>query len=107
MCWCRPEIRTPNCDRVECHPPGKDLRVHSWPSFDVASQDLQIEGYEIKNVNVTFDEPIPEPDPVVFIPVGEYPAHDGVLTNIDTGERIQVFESVDVTQKVVDSWLRS
>jgi hypothetical protein len=21
MCWCRPEIRTPNCGRPECHPP--------------------------------------------------------------------------------------
>ena len=23
MCWCRPEIRTPDCGRPECHPPGK------------------------------------------------------------------------------------
>lgn len=23
MCWCRPEIRTPECDRPNCHPPGK------------------------------------------------------------------------------------
>jgi hypothetical protein len=22
MCWCRPEIRTPKCDRPLCHPPG-------------------------------------------------------------------------------------
>lgn len=21
MCWCRPEIRTPCCGRLECHPP--------------------------------------------------------------------------------------
>lgn len=20
MCWCRPEVRTPNCGRLECHP---------------------------------------------------------------------------------------
>lgn len=23
MCWCRPEIRTPQCDRPGCHPPAK------------------------------------------------------------------------------------
>lgn len=23
MCWCRPEIRTPQCDRPGCHPPTK------------------------------------------------------------------------------------
>jgi len=23
MCWCRPEIRTPQCNRPGCHPPAK------------------------------------------------------------------------------------
>lgn len=25
MCWCRPEIRTPNCGRAECFPHFKDI----------------------------------------------------------------------------------
>lgn len=23
MCWCTPEIRTPNCGKINCHPPVK------------------------------------------------------------------------------------
>lgn len=23
MCWCTPELRTPNCGKPNCHPPGK------------------------------------------------------------------------------------
>lgn len=27
MCWCRPEIRTPNCGRAECIPRAKGVGV--------------------------------------------------------------------------------
>jgi hypothetical protein len=26
MCWCRPHMRTPDCGRPECHPPGQPDR---------------------------------------------------------------------------------
>lgn len=27
MCWCRPEIRTPNCGRIGCYPPDKSKEL--------------------------------------------------------------------------------
>lgn len=29
MCWCRPEVKTPNCGRTECAPPRNE------PDFNV------------------------------------------------------------------------
>lgn len=27
MCWCTPEIRTPNCGAIGCHPPRNETLV--------------------------------------------------------------------------------
>ena len=45
MCWCRPEVRTPNCGRVECHPPktGK-AQPQTVTMLDLIERTRELEG---------------------------------------------------------------
>jgi hypothetical protein len=38
MCWCRPEIRTPNCGRPECHPVVQTMIQQEKPEVTLLQQ---------------------------------------------------------------------
>lgn len=45
MCWCRPEIRTPQCNRPGCHPPAKPKN----PTFyDTVTSSPQWKAWEVE-----------------------------------------------------------
>lgn len=51
MCWCRPEIRTPQCNRPGCHPPAKPKH----PTFyDTVTSSPQWKAWESEQMRRSF-----------------------------------------------------
>jgi hypothetical protein len=41
MCWCTPEIRTPNCGKIGCYPPRDEELVRENKIMKEALQEIK------------------------------------------------------------------
>lgn len=62
MCWCNPNIRTPQCRSINCMPPTIEAAIRSWesPQTDMFPKETAIEllkGAGILNKDGKITEP--------------------------------------------------
>jgi len=55
MCWCNPSIRTPNCGRIDCVPPGSSASCRLDRALDISKTRSQ-EVLREKGGELTFNE---------------------------------------------------